>query len=193
MKRTECLKALAKHRTDELVLTAWQSSYAWHQISPSKYNFSSVRTMGECSTFGLGLALARPDKRVVVLEGDGSLCMNLGMLLTIATAAPPNFYQLIMHNRVYETTGGQTIPNVDHLDFLSIARGVGLSRLHRYSDLETWDLELPGLLRESGPVFAVVDIQPDETHIFSLDFATKIRARDTFYAKRFREALAKPT
>lgn len=60
MKRVEFLRALAEYRTDELVLTAWQASHAWEQLSPSKFNYPAVRTMGECSTFGLGLAIARP-------------------------------------------------------------------------------------------------------------------------------------
>ncbi|MDP7525522.1 MAG: thiamine pyrophosphate-dependent enzyme [Dehalococcoidales bacterium] len=190
MKRAECLKVLAEYRTDELVLTAWQTSYAWEQISPSPYNFPSVRTMGECSTFGLGLSLARPDRRVVVLEGDGSLCMNLGSLLTIARAAPPNFYQFIMHNGVYETTGGQTIPNIDHLDLVMIARGAGIPHLHRYSDLAGFERGLPDLFRERGPVFTVLDIEPDETHLSGKEFGRKVRSRDTFYNKQFREALA---
>ena len=188
MKRVECLKVLAKYRTDELVLTAWQSSYAWEQLSPSKYNFPSVRTMGECSTFGLGLSLARPDKRIMVLEGDGSLCMNLGSLITIAMAAPPNFYQFVMHNRVYETSGGQTLPNIDRLDLVMIARGAGISQVHRYGDLATFDRELPDILQEQGPVFIVLDIEPDETHVS--DFGKKVRSRDTFFNKQFKEALA---
>ena len=191
MKRMECLNVLARCRTtEEVVLTAWQSSYAWQQISPSVLNFPSVRTMGECSTFGLGLALARPDKRILVLEGDGSLCMNLGALITIALADPPNFYQFIMHNKVYETTGGQTIPNVDRLDLAMIARGAGFSRVHRYSDAATFERELPALLAERGPLFAVLDIEPDETHLSGKDFGSKVRARDTFFNKQFRQALA---
>src|SRR3989337_3894827 len=161
MKRADCLKILAKYRTDELVLTAWQSTDIWEQLSPSKYNFPSVRTMGECLTVGLGLSIARPDKRIVVLEGDGSLCMNLGSLVTIAMAAPSNFYQFILHNKMYETTGGQTLPNVDHLDLVMIARGAGISNVHRYGDLATFDREIPGLLIEQGTVFIVLDVEHD--------------------------------
>ena len=190
MKRAECLAVLARHRTDEIVLTAWQSVYAWEKLSPSKYNFSSMRTMGECSTFGLGLSLARPDKRILVLEGDGSLCMNLGSLLTIATAAPPNFYQFVMHNKVYETTGGLTIPNVDRLDLAMIARGVGISEVYRYSNLGSFERELPTIMKKKGPVFTVLDIEPDETHLSGGDFGKEVRSRDTFFNKQFREALA---
>ncbi len=189
MKRLEFLQALAEYRTDELVLTAWQSSYPWNQLSPSKFNYPAVRTMGECSTFALGLAIARPDKRVVVLEGDGSLCMNLGSLITIATAAPPNFRQFILHNRIYETTGGQTLPNVEHLDFLMIARGAGISQLHRYGDLATFKRELPQVMNEQGPVFTVLDIEPDETHLSADSFSKKVRSRDKDFNKQFRAAL----
>lgn len=189
MKRVEFLRALAEYRTDELVLTAWQSSYAWDQLSPSKFNYPAVRAMGECSTFALGLSIARPDKRIVVLEGDGSLCMNLGSLITIATAAPPNFYQFILHNRVYETTGGQTLPNVEHLDLVMIARGAGISQAHRYSDLETFTRELPQVMNEKGPVFTVLDIEPDDTHLSAADFSKKVRSRDALFNRQFREAL----
>ena len=189
MKRIDFLKALAEYRTDELVITAWQSSYAWDELSPSTGNFPSVRTMGECSTFALGLAIARPDKRVVVLEGDGSLCMNLASLITIANAAPPNFYQFIVHNRVYETTGGQTLPNVDNLDFLLIASGAGIRQLHRYSAADTFRAELPQVMQEKGPVFTVLDIEPDETHLSAAIFSQKIRSRDAIVAKQFRDAL----
>ena len=189
MKRIEFLRALAEYRTDEIVLTVWQASHAWDQLSPSKFNYPSVRTMGECSTFGLGLAIARPDKRIVVLEGDGSLCMNLGSLITIATAAPPNFYQFILHNRVYETTGGQTLPNVEHLDLVMIARGAGISQTHRYGDRETFVRELPQVMNERGPVFTVLDIEPDDTHLSATTFSKKVRSRDASFNKQFREAL----
>lgn len=189
MKRMEALRALAAYRTDEVVLTAWQSSYAWDQMSPSIYNFPSVRTMGECSSFALGLAIARPDKRIVVLEGDGSLCMNLASLITIANAAPPNFYQFILYNRIYETTGGQTLPNVDHLDFVMIARGSGILQVHRYRDIDTFRGELPQVMHEKGPVFTVLDIEPDETHLSAAAFSKHVRSRDAVIAQQFREAL----
>ena len=188
MTRTDCLRVLAENRTDELVLTAWQSTDIWERLSPSKYNFPSVRTMGECSTFALGVSLARPDKRVLVLEGDGSLCMNLGSLITIATAAPANFRQFILHNKMYETTGGQTLPNVDHLDLATIARGAGISKVHRYGDLATFDREIRGLLKEQGPVFVVLDVVSDASHVSGQQFG-KVRARDKEFNKQFREAL----
>jgi sulfopyruvate decarboxylase subunit beta len=189
MKRLDCLEILAKNRKDELVVTCWQSISAWEQVSPSKYNFQSLRTMGDCSTFALGLALARPDKRIFALEGDGSLCMALSSLVTIAAAAPANYYQFIMHNKMYETTGGQTIPNADRLDLSMIARGAGITTIYRYGDLATFKKELPAVLRERGPVCVVLDIIPDETHKGGKDYG-KIRARDRLVNEQFKQALA---
>ena len=189
IKRLDFLRTLADYRTSEIVITAWQSSHPWDQLSPSKFNYPAVRTMGECSTFALGLAIARPDKSVIVLEGDGSLCMNLGSLITIAAAAPPNFFQFISHNKIYETTGGQTLPNVDHLDFLMIARGAGLSQVHRYGDLGTFRRDLPELMHDTGPVFTVIDIEPDESHLSANKFSKKMRSRDAQFNVDFREAL----
>ena len=189
MKRIDCLSVLAGYRKDDLVIACWQSIHAWDQVSPSKYNFQALRTMGDCSTFALGLAIARPDKRVIALEGDGSLCMDLSSLVTIAGAAPPNLYQFIMYNKIYETTGGQTIPNVDHLDLSMIARGAGITNIHRFSDTKTFEKELPAVFNEKGPVFIILDIEPDETHISGGKFG-KVRANDKASIIRFRDALA---
>ena len=94
-----------------------------------------------------------------------------------------------MHNRVYETTGGQTLPNVDNLDLVLIARGAGIAQLHRYSDIDTFRAELPQVMREKGPVFTVLDIEPDETHLSAAIFSRKIRSRDAIISQQFREAL----
>ena len=66
--------------------------------------------MGLASSHALGLALGRPDKRVIVLDGDGSLLMNLGTLVTAAAAPPKNFYHFVCENGTYEANGGHPIP-----------------------------------------------------------------------------------
>ncbi|MBI4288631.1 MAG: thiamine pyrophosphate-binding protein [Chloroflexi bacterium] len=190
IKRDEFLKFLASLRKDEIVLTAWQASIPWETYSPSPFNFPSVRTMGETSTFGLGLAIARPDKRIIVLEGDGSLLMNLGSLVTISTVSPPNLTQVLLQNRMYETSGGQMLPNADKLDFAAFARAAGIPRAYHYDDMPRCRLELPRLLQEKGPVFIVVDMEPGADHASAKEFGWKIRAKDLEFVKRFRQALA---
>lgn len=192
IQRDEFLKVLASLRRDEIVLTAWQASPEWETCSPSPLNFPSVRTMGECSTFGLGLAIARVDRRIIVLEGDGSLLMNLGSLVTIAAASPPNFIQFLLNNRMYETSGGQMLPNADNLDFVAFARGAGIPRVHSFQDINQLRRELPQVLLETGPVFVVVDLKPGKEHASGKEFGRKIRARDPEFVKRFRHALGAP-
>jgi len=77
--------------------------------------------MGLASSHALGLALGRPDKRVIVLDGDGSLLMNLGSLVTIGAAAPPNLYHFVCENGTYEANGGHPIPGRDKVDFAGFA------------------------------------------------------------------------
>src|ERR1700753_2844470 len=67
--------------------------------------------MGGHAGFAFGLALARPDKRVVLFDSEGDIQMSLGMLPTIAEQAPANFYHSLLDNEVYGTTGGQPVPN----------------------------------------------------------------------------------
>ena len=78
MRRDECLEVLARHRTDEIVVAVYKAAQEWIFISPSELNYTFTGAMGQGSSHALGLALGRPDRRVVVLDGDGSLLMNLG-------------------------------------------------------------------------------------------------------------------
>jgi sulfopyruvate decarboxylase subunit beta len=106
MKRDQCLQVLARHRTDAIVVAVYQAVQEWLHISPSDLNYTCTGAMGQGSSHALGIALGRPDKRVVVLDGDGSLRMNLGTLVTIAHAAPKNLVHCLYQNGTYETTRG---------------------------------------------------------------------------------------
>src|SRR5207253_10582189 len=81
-------------------------------------------SMGLASSIGLGLALARPDLHVIVLDGDGSLLMNLGSLATIGLLRPPNLIVVVMDNQEYATTGGQPTPTAHGADLEAAARAM---------------------------------------------------------------------
>ncbi|HXH82604.1 MAG TPA: thiamine pyrophosphate-dependent enzyme, partial [Candidatus Tectomicrobia bacterium] len=83
--------------------------------------FALCDAMGAAIPLALGMALARPERRVVALEGDGSLLMNLGTLATVAAARARNLVVLIFRNQHYESSGGQRLPDVD-VDFAAVAR-----------------------------------------------------------------------
>src|SRR6478609_2851502 len=89
-------------------------------------NFYTWGSMGLASSMGLGLALARPDLRVFVLDGDGSLLMNLGSLATIGLLKPPNLVVVVMDNEEYATTGGQATPTAHGADLDAAARAMGI-------------------------------------------------------------------
>ena len=125
MKRDECFRILARHITDEAVVATYSSAVDWVEVAPRPLNYLSIGAMGLDSSHGLGLALGRPDRRVVVLQGDGSLLMNLGSLVTIAAAAPKNLVHFVAHNDTYEANGGHPIPN-PKVDFANMARVGGL-------------------------------------------------------------------
>jgi sulfopyruvate decarboxylase subunit beta len=114
--------------------------------------------MGLASSHGLGLALGRPDKRVLVLDGDGSLLMNLGSLVSIAAAAPKNLIHFVCHNGTYEANGGHPIPNPS-LDFAAMARASGYAEAYDFSELAAFEQQVGHVLSEDGPVFATLRVE----------------------------------
>src|ERR1700726_2017946 len=109
MKRDECFRILARHVTDEIVIASYSAAAEWNELNPRVLNYFSVGAMGLASSHGLGLALGRPRERVIVLDGDGSLLMNLGTLVTIGAAAPKNLVHFGCRNGTYEANGNHPI------------------------------------------------------------------------------------
>jgi len=130
-------------------------------------NFYMLGSMGLASSIGLGLALARPDKRVMVLDGDGSVLMNLGTLATIAAAAPENYLLVILDNCCYGSTGSQ--PTCTHLgtDLAAMARGAGVRTVKSANSPEDLRSALSGngvlVVRvEAGNAnVPIIDLQPE--------------------------------
>jgi phosphonopyruvate decarboxylase len=159
MQRQECLKALARHVRDaDIVLPVYSTAFDWIEIRPHPLNYLSHGAMGLASSHGLGLALGRPDKRVIVLDGDGSLLMNIGALVTAAEAAPRNFFHFVCENGSYEANGGHPIPGRDRVDFAGFARAAGYRNVHEFSDLKVFEQRIAAVLDEGGPVFATLKI-----------------------------------
>ncbi len=159
MKRDDCLRVLARHVGDgDIVLPVYSTAFDWIDIRPHPLNYLSHGAMGLASSHALGLALGRPDKRVIVLDGDGSLLMNLGTLVTIAAAAPPNLYHFVCENGTYEANGGHPIPGRGVVDFPGFARAAGYRVVHDFSDLKIFEQQVGAVLNETGPVFADLKI-----------------------------------
>ena len=160
MRRDECLKVLARHVTDQAVVATYQAAFDWMVIRPHALNYGSIGAMGLASSHALGLALGRPEKRVIVLDGDGSLLMNLGSLVSIAAAAPRNLLHFVCENGTYEANGGHPIPNRGRVDFAGFARSAGYRGVHVFSELKIFEQQVGAVLAEEGPVFADLKVTP---------------------------------
>jgi sulfopyruvate decarboxylase subunit beta len=159
MKRAECFRILKRHVTDEVVVSTYSSAVDWLALGERTLNYFSVGAMGLDSSHALGLALGRPDKRIICLQGDGSLLMNLGCLVTIAAAAPKNLVHIVVQNRTYEANGGHPIPNT-RTDFAAMARSAGYAHAHEFSELANFEQQAAHVLQQEGPVFATLHVEP---------------------------------
>jgi phosphonopyruvate decarboxylase len=153
MKPEDVLHAIAERRGEAIVVPTMTTAPAWRRIAPDDLSVTCVGFMGGASSLGLGIALAQPDRRVLVLDGDGSLLMQLGSLATIAGAAPRNLVHFLFKNGVYHTSGAQGIPGGLSVDFATMARGAGYRLTAVIDDLADFTRRLPDLLRAEGPVF----------------------------------------
>jgi phosphonopyruvate decarboxylase len=185
MKRDACLKVLARHRTHEIVVAVYTAAQEWLHISPSDLNYTFTGAMGQGSSHALGLALGRPDRRVVVLDGDGSLLMNLGTLVTIAQAAPRNFVHCLCQNGTYETNGAVSIPGRGTVSFPGLAQAAGYPKTYTFDNLDAWDCSLDRILQEDGPIFVDLHVEPGEAYPEDVRRLYSIE-----YRERFRQALA---
>lgn len=161
MKANEAVELLARHYTDQIVVTGIGSSTAeWHRIfGPDQDQSFHNHAMGLTGDIGLGLALAQPDREVWVLDGDGSLTINFGVLLTLAMCQPINLTFFLMSNRLYGTFG-EPIVNAAKSDYVTMARGAGLERAYTFDDRDEMESGLPEVLKESGPAFVALEVEP---------------------------------
>jgi thiamine pyrophosphate-dependent acetolactate synthase large subunit-like protein len=158
MKRDDCFRILARHVTDEVVVATYSSAVDWLALGERPLNYFSIGAMGLDSSHALGLALGRPDRRIVCLQGDGSLLMNLGCLVTIAAAAPRNLVHIAVQNGTYEANGGHPIPNTE-VNLAAMARAAGYAQVHDFRDLTNFEQQAAHVLRQDGPVFATLHVE----------------------------------
>src|SRR5262249_28686149 len=154
MKPEEVLKVISANRGTAICIPTMTTAPAWRTIAPGDLSIACVGFMGGASTLGLGLALGCPDRRVIVFDGDGSLCMQLGSLPTIAGVAPRNFTHLLFKNNVYHTSGAQGTPGGEGVDYVMMARGAGYRQAFSVRTLDQLTERLPAILNGEGPIFA---------------------------------------
>jgi len=161
MNRYEALRILAATIADDTIVVGnvGPISREWNALRPSDANLLQVN-LGLCSAVGLGLARALPHRKIILLDGDGNLLMNLASLADAANQAPPNIVHIVLDNGAYEGGGG--LPSVTSLNtsLSEIARGAGIERSRTVDELEDFDVAAKEALGAAGHWFiaAKVDI-----------------------------------
>ncbi len=159
--KDELLGPLARLRTDEVVVTCMSATRPWGRISDHDLDFASADSaMGHTADLALGIALARPERKVLCLNGDGSMLMTLGTLATAAGARARNYVLFVLENRAYEITGNQPTPGAGLLDFPALARAAGFPRVHAFHEPKPYEEALPEILQVPGPTFVGVRMAP---------------------------------
>jgi sulfopyruvate decarboxylase subunit beta len=185
IKRDDALHVLREFvREEDLVVAVYQTCFDWLVICPRDLNYVSVGAMGQASSHALGLAIGSPNRQIIVLDGDGSLLMNLGSLVTIGEIHPEKFLHLVFENGVYEVNGGQPIPGKGQINFARIAESSGYFSAHAFDKLADFKSMLPTMLNSNGPAMGVVKVVPGAMHPTDYEF---IHSRES--RRRFREAL----
>ncbi|HQJ79150.1 MAG TPA: sulfopyruvate decarboxylase subunit beta [Methanothrix sp.] len=167
MKRIEAIALAGQAAAEQNALLICNIGYPSRElfsVSDRPENFYMLGSMGMASSIGLGLALARPERRVMVLEGDGSMLMNLGCLASIAHHGPENYLLVILDNCCYGSTGSQPTCTRLGTDLAAVARAAGVRRVRRAESRD----ELIEALREQGVVVAGVAAGNADVPIISL-------------------------
>jgi sulfopyruvate decarboxylase subunit beta len=149
--RLEILKAVTPYLNGKIVVcNLGIPSKELHYVGPQRSNFYMLGSMGLASSIGLGISLFTP-KEVVVIEGDGSLLMNLGALSTIAKTKPRNLTILAIDNGVHGSTGNQPTATSSCVDLEMVAKGLGLEKTSKVANRGEIQSALEGL--RGGPNF----------------------------------------
>jgi thiamine pyrophosphate-dependent acetolactate synthase large subunit-like protein len=185
MKLAEALSIVIPLLRNELVVHAngfiARESF---NISDRMGNFYMIGSMGLASSIALGVALNRPDRCVVIFDGDGNVLMNMGSLAMIGATQPQNLVHVVFDNEVYGSTGNQRTVS-GHVPLEEIARAAGYPRVQRVDKVDALRRTAQEFFAQSGPSFLLIKIEPDreERHI------GRITHEPTEIASRFMSAI----
>ncbi len=168
MKRSEAIAAVAENASNALIIcNIGFPSRELYAVKDRPENFYMLGSMGLASSIGLGLAMVRPDRKVIAIDGDGAVLMNLGTLATVANFAPKNYLLVILDNCCYGSTGSQ--PTCTHLgtDLTDMAKAAGAKCVRAVADLDS----LRQALRCGGSKVIVVKVEPGNAEVPIIDIS----------------------
>jgi phosphonopyruvate decarboxylase len=162
IKAADVFRVFEPHRGNAIVIPTGTSGRQWRDFSTNeKRDLTLGGAMGQTTSAALGVALGLPNEKVVLFDAEGALLMNLGVLATIAGKQPTNFYHFLLDNGCYATTGGQPVPNADHINYAGMAKEAGYAAAYRFDNLETFGRDIGNILGERGPVFIAIKVVPE--------------------------------
>ena len=155
----EATKAVNYHRNDALVVSTSSALREWSQVSQRRnLDVDLTDCMDRAPAVGLGLALAQPGGKVMVLDCDSTLRTNLGGLATIGESRPANLVHFVFDDASNFSTSGFPIKELDHLDLVQMAQSSGYAKTYEFDKLEEFLIGLEEVLEEEGPVFVLVKV-----------------------------------
>lgn len=158
----EATKAVNFHRKDALVVSTSFALREWSQVSERRdLDVDLSDCMDRAPAVGLGLALAQPEGKVLVLDCDSTLRTNLGGLATIGESNPENLVHFVFDDVSSSSTSGVRIKEMDNLDLAQIALSSGYAKTYEFDKLEEFLIGLEEVMRQTGPVFVRVKVFRD--------------------------------
>ena len=158
----EVARAINYHRQESLVVSTSAALRDWHQVSDRRdLDIDLTDCMDRAPAVGLGLSIAQPNRRILVLDCDATLRTDLASLSTIGEAAPANLVHFVLEDADHTSTDGTPIRGLDRIDFEGMARSAGYAHACRYDNLEELLIGLEDIMRRPGPVLVAVRVMPD--------------------------------
>ena len=159
---SEVARAINYHRQESLVVSTSAALRDWHQVSDRRdLDIDLTDCMDRAPAVGLGLSIAQPNRRILVLDCDATLRTDLGSLGTIGEAAPANLVHFVLEDADHTSTDGTPIRGLDRIDFEGMARSAGYAHACRYDNLEELLIGMEESMHRPGPVLVAVRVMPD--------------------------------
>lgn len=156
---TEAAKAINFHRGDALVVSTSAALRDWHPVSQRReWDVDLTDCMDRAPAVGLGLSLAQPERKVLVLDCDATLRTDLGALATIGESQPENLVHFVFEDVAYSSTDGVPVKGLDNVNFMEMARGAGYRHTYRFDSLEELLIGLEEVMTAAGPSLVVAPV-----------------------------------
>lgn len=162
MRIEDMVGVLHPHRGTAIAVSGRGGKY-WNKLTKMPERDFPFRgpAMGGRASFALGIAMARPEEKVFLLDSEGDLLMGLGVLATIADKGPTNLYHFMLDNECYATTCGQPVPSAKKIRYDVLAQGAGYPSTYAFEELDDFADNIEAILGEPGPVFVCLKVEPE--------------------------------